>query len=58
MNLLQGADVQPTAVQLAAIASARAQASRVMTRWNAINTVDLPALNAKLKLAGLGAVGK
>ena len=58
MNLLQGADVQPTAVQLAAIASARAQATRVMARWNAINAVDLPSLNIKLNAAGLGAVGK
>ena len=57
MNLLQAADVQPTAVQLAAIASARAQASRVMARWNAISGVELPALNAKLKAAGLPSVG-
>jgi photosystem II stability/assembly factor-like uncharacterized protein len=53
MNLLQGADVQPTTVQLTAIANARAAASRVMTRWTALKTVDLVALNAKLKAAGL-----
>jgi hypothetical protein len=53
MNLLQGADVRPTMVQVNAIANARATASRVMARWTAIKTVDLAALNAKLKAAGL-----
>jgi photosystem II stability/assembly factor-like uncharacterized protein len=53
MNLLQGADVRPTTVQLQAIAAARAAASTAMTRWNAVNTVDIPALNATLKAAGL-----
>jgi photosystem II stability/assembly factor-like uncharacterized protein len=56
MNILQGADVQPTTVQLNAIAEARATASKAMTRWDAIKTVDLPALNAKLKAAGLPAI--
>jgi hypothetical protein len=56
MNLLQGADVQPTTVQLEAIASARAAAAAVMARWTAIKTVDLAALNAKLKLAGLNQI--
>jgi hypothetical protein len=53
MNLLQGADVRPTTVQVNAIANARATASRVMARWTAITSVDLVALNAKLKAAGL-----
>ena len=48
MNLLQGADVRPTTVQLNAIAAARAQAGRVMARWNTITTLELAALNAKL----------
>jgi hypothetical protein len=56
MNLLQGADVTPTTVQLNAIAAARTQASAVMARWNAIRTVELPAINAKLKAAGLDAI--
>jgi hypothetical protein len=58
MNLLQAADVQPTAVQLTAIAAARAQSTRVMARWNTIAGVDLAALNAKLKAAGLAEVKK
>lgn len=56
MNLLQGADVQPTAVQLSAIADARAAAARAMARWGAIKTVDLPALNTQLRAAGLAAL--
>jgi photosystem II stability/assembly factor-like uncharacterized protein len=53
MNILQGADVQPTTVQVNAIADARASASKPMARWDAIKSVDLPALNAKLRAAGL-----
>ena len=56
MNLLQGADVRPTTVQLNAIASARTTAARAMGRWTAIKTVDVPVLNAKLKAAGLSAI--
>jgi hypothetical protein len=54
MNSLQSADVQPTTVQLKAIAAARAAGSSAMTKWTAIKSVDLPAMNAKLKAAGLG----
>jgi len=53
MNLLQGADVQPTTVQLNAIAAARAAAAKTMARWTAVKTVHLPALNAQLAAAGL-----
>ena len=53
MNLLQGADVRPTTVQLNAIAAARAQFTRVMTRWTTLTTVDLAAVNAKLTAAKL-----
>jgi photosystem II stability/assembly factor-like uncharacterized protein len=56
MNLLQGADVQPTAVQVKAITAARTAAAAPMTRWNTIRTVDLPAINAQLRAAGLAAV--
>jgi len=56
VNSLGAADVQPTANQVSAITRARATASRVMTRWRAILNVDLPALNATLKGAGLDTV--
>jgi hypothetical protein len=53
---LQAADVQPTANQVASITEAQALAARVTARWTALRTVDLPALNLKLKAAGLGTV--
>jgi hypothetical protein len=56
MNSLQAADVRPTANQMAAITTARTTATATMARWTALKTVDLPALNAKLKAAGLAPV--
>jgi photosystem II stability/assembly factor-like uncharacterized protein len=56
MNILQGADVQPTTVQLAAMADGRAAAAKVMARWAAIKSVDVAAVNAQLKGAGLPAI--
>jgi photosystem II stability/assembly factor-like uncharacterized protein len=56
MNLLQAADVTPTTLQLNAIAAARASGRRAMAAWTTIRTVDLPAVNAKLKAAGLAAL--
>src|SRR5206468_10908012 len=56
MNLLQGADVRPTAVQLKAIADARANAAQVMARWGSIQTVALAAVNTKLRAAGLSPI--
>jgi photosystem II stability/assembly factor-like uncharacterized protein len=53
MNSLQGADVTPTAVSVAAITKAQQAAAGVMARWTTLKTVDLPALNAQLKAAGL-----
>jgi hypothetical protein len=53
MTSVQGADVRPTTVQLDAIARARTTASRAMARWSALKTIDLAALNVKLKTAGL-----
>jgi photosystem II stability/assembly factor-like uncharacterized protein len=51
VNSLGSADVQPTALQVNAITSAAAAAARVTTRWRALLTVDLPALNAALRQA-------
>ena len=56
MNVLQGADVAPTANQRAAIAAARDTAAGVMTRWNALKTTELATLNALLKAAGLAPI--
>ena len=53
MNLLQGADVAPTANQRATISVARAGAASAMARWTALKTTDLAALNSQLAGAGL-----
>jgi photosystem II stability/assembly factor-like uncharacterized protein len=53
MNAMQAADVPPTANTLAAIAAARQNGARVLARWNALKTVDVPAINAQLKAQGL-----
>ena len=58
MNLLQGADVRPTTVQLNAIAKARAEGTRVMARWTAMSTTELAALNRTLTAAGLAVIAK
>lgn len=49
---MQGADVAPTAAQIAACVVARKQAADVMPEWNAIKTSALTAFNAKRKAAG------
>ena len=53
MNSMQAADATPTANTLAAIASARRTAAALMTRWTALQNVDLAALNVRLRSAGL-----
>jgi hypothetical protein len=55
MNSLQSADVQPTAVQLAAIADARAAATQSLARWTTARSA-LTQLNATLKTAGLAPI--
>jgi hypothetical protein len=49
---MQGADVAPTAREIAACAEARKLSAVFMTRWTTAATVDLPVLNAKRKAAG------
>jgi hypothetical protein len=56
MNLLQGADVRPTAVQLTAITDARTSVAATMAKWTAIKASDLVTMNATLKAAGLPAL--
>jgi hypothetical protein len=49
---MQGAEVAPTAREVAACATARTQSAAVMARWTKLTTIDLAALNAKRKAAG------
>jgi photosystem II stability/assembly factor-like uncharacterized protein len=53
MNSMQAADVAPTSATLATVTAAQTAAAGVMARWNTLKTVDLPALNATLKSAGI-----
>ena len=50
---MQAADAPPTARDVAACVDARRESASVMARWTKLTTVDLPALNAKRKAAGL-----
>ena len=56
MSSLTGADVQPTALQLAAINTALSNARSAMATWQAIVSVDVPAVNVKLTAAGLAPI--
>lgn len=56
MNSLMGADVQPTANQVRAITEAQTAYTAALAKWTTLRTVDLPALNLKLKAAGLEAI--
>ena len=49
---MQGADIAPTAGEVAAASRARTQSGVVMRRWNALRTTELAAFNAKRKAAG------
>lgn len=49
---VSNADAAPTASQIAAVAVVEKDDSDVMTRWKAIKSTDLPALNSKLSGAG------
>jgi len=53
MNSLQSADVQPTAIQLKALTDALTAYRAAMGKWTAAKTVDVPAVNVKLKAAQL-----
>jgi hypothetical protein len=53
VNTLGAADVEATAVQKAAMSSARTSTAPMLTRWRALVGVELTALNATLRAAGV-----
>lgn len=53
---MQAAEAAPTAREVAACTTARANSAKVMARWTKLTTVDLAALNAKRKAAGQPAI--
>jgi photosystem II stability/assembly factor-like uncharacterized protein len=50
---MQGADVAPTAAQVAACGRARAQSTPLMARWTRLKTTGLAVFNATRSAAGL-----
>ena len=52
MNLLEDADAEPTTTALAAVRRVEQDQAGVITRWTAVRTTGLAALNAKLKASG------
>jgi hypothetical protein len=56
MNLLEGADAPPTTQALAAAAAAERDFAALMSRWDALRTSELAALNARLRQLGLSPV--
>jgi hypothetical protein len=53
---MQGADVTPTASEVAACTRAREMATATIRRWTTLRTTELTALNAKRKAAGQPAI--
>jgi photosystem II stability/assembly factor-like uncharacterized protein len=51
-----GADVAPTATQMAALAAVEKDYDEVLKRWRAIKSTDLPALNRQLGASGLAVI--
>ena len=56
LGMLQGADVAPTTVVVEAVHERQMVLSKLLLRWEGILTRDLPALNQKLRAAGLAEV--
>ncbi|MFI5233297.1 MAG: WD40/YVTN/BNR-like repeat-containing protein [Gemmatimonadales bacterium] len=53
---MQAADIAPTANQVAACTKAKGEGSEVLAKWRSLSTLQLAALNAKLKASGQPAV--
>jgi hypothetical protein len=52
MELLEGADAEPTTQALTAVRGTQRDFDALVARWNALRTTDLTALNTKLRAAG------
>jgi photosystem II stability/assembly factor-like uncharacterized protein len=53
MQLLEDADVEPTTQAVAAVRRVQRDQASLVARWNAVKTGVIPALNARLRAAGL-----
>jgi hypothetical protein len=56
MTLLEDADAEPTSQALAAVGRVEQEFATLTTRWTALRTTELAALNAKLRAAGQQAI--
>ncbi len=56
LDMLQDADVAPTSVVAAAVAERLKALEPLLARWNDITARDVPALNQRLRAAGLAEV--
>ena len=56
MQLLEDADVEPTTQAIAAVRSVQRDQASLVARWSAVNNRMLPALNARLRAAGLAEI--
>ena len=56
MELLEGADADPTTQALAAVRGTQRDFDALVVRWIAPRTTELTALNTKLRAAGQQAV--
>jgi hypothetical protein len=53
LDILEGADMPPTAQAVAAARELATSAAPMLAAWRRFKTTDLDAINAKLKAAGL-----
>jgi photosystem II stability/assembly factor-like uncharacterized protein len=56
LALLEDADVEPTTQAMTAVRNAQRDVASLVSRWNQLRTVDLAALNTKLRAAGQPAI--
>ncbi|MCU1267600.1 MAG: hypothetical protein JWM21_3918 [Acidobacteria bacterium] len=56
LNMLQDVDVAPTPQLTTAVAELQTDAQMLVTRWQAIKSQDVPALNQELRASGLAAI--
>ena len=56
LEVVEGADAKPTAQALSALEDVDRALTALLAQWSAIESRDLPAVNAVLRQAGLPAV--
>ena len=57
-STVEDADAAPTSQVVTAVGEKRRALAGVLARWQAVRATDLPAMNAQLRQAGLGELGR